>query len=53
VSDGVPEARADSLATVSFATLEGAIVFARAERSTEPIDRVLPELRALLDSALA
>lgn len=52
VSEGVPEERADSLATLTFATLEGAILFARAQRSTEPIDRVLPELRELLESAL-
>ncbi|MFJ3715135.1 TetR family transcriptional regulator C-terminal domain-containing protein [Streptomyces sp. NPDC090057] len=48
---GVPEARADSLATLMISTLEGAILMARAERDVRPLDTAVRELGPLLDAA--
>jgi AcrR family transcriptional regulator len=48
---GVPYRRAESLATLMIATLEGAILMARAERDVRPLDAVVEELRPLLDGA--
>jgi AcrR family transcriptional regulator len=45
---GVDEERAASLATLMIAAIEGAVVLARAQRSTEPLERVAAELRALM-----
>jgi AcrR family transcriptional regulator len=53
VAHGVPPARARSLATMAFASMEGAVILARAERSMEPIDQTLAEVRDLLAGALA
>ena len=49
---GVPRKRARSLATLSVAAIEGAIVLARAQRSTAPLERVGGELEALVGGAL-
>ncbi|WP_326595841.1 TetR/AcrR family transcriptional regulator [Streptomyces sp. NBC_01803] len=50
---GIPAERADRLATSGLAIVQGALVLARAQRSTRPLDRVCEEfaahLRALLD----
>ncbi|MEV4342348.1 TetR/AcrR family transcriptional regulator [Streptomyces sp. NPDC049590] len=48
---GVPAARAESLATLMISTLEGAILLARAERSTAPLTTAVRELGPLLDAA--
>jgi AcrR family transcriptional regulator len=49
---GVQRKRARSLATLSVAAIEGAIVLARAQRSTAPLERVGAELEALVAGAL-
>jgi TetR/AcrR family transcriptional repressor of lmrAB and yxaGH operons len=41
---GTPRQRARSLATLAIASIEGAVVLARAKRSVEPLDRVAQEL---------
>jgi len=51
--DGVPEERARRLATLAIAATEGAVVLARAQRSEEPLDRVLEEVRGLVRDATA
>ncbi|MGH2978549.1 MAG: TetR/AcrR family transcriptional regulator [Solirubrobacterales bacterium] len=48
----VPE-RARSLATLVIAAIEGAIVLARAQRSSAPLERVADEVEALVSSAVA
>lgn len=50
---GVRRGRARSLATLAIASIEGAVVLARARRSTKPLERVGGELEALLGEALA
>lgn len=45
---GVPAQRATSLATLAIASVEGALIMARAQRSDEPLRRVGRELAALL-----
>ena len=50
---GVEPDRARSLATLAVAAVEGAIVLARAQRSTAPLERVGDELEALVSEALA
>jgi AcrR family transcriptional regulator len=50
---GVRRGRARSLATLAVASIEGAVVLARAQRSTKPLERVGGELEALLGEALA
>jgi AcrR family transcriptional regulator len=49
---GVPEERADPLATLMISALEGAIVMARAERDVRPLTTVARELGPLLDAAV-
>ena len=49
---GVPRARARSLATLAIAAIEGAVVLARAERSSAPLERVAGELEALVAAAV-
>jgi hypothetical protein len=49
---GVPRARARSLATLSIAAIEGAIVLARAQRSSAPLERVAGELETIVAGAL-
>jgi TetR/AcrR family transcriptional regulator, lmrAB and yxaGH operons repressor len=53
VPHGVDPERAASLATLVIASIEGAIVLARAERSTAPLRRTASELERLLTAALA
>ena len=50
---GVPSARADAIATLLIASIEGAIVLARAQRSTRPLDRVAKELQRVVSDALS
>lgn len=49
---GVAPERARSLATLTIASIEGAVILARAERSTAPLDRVAGELAELITGAL-
>jgi AcrR family transcriptional regulator len=51
-SMGVPRPRAGTLATVMISGLEGAIVFARIQHDTAPIDAVVAELTPVLDGAV-
>ena len=48
VSDGVSPDRAEELAMLTTAAIEGAIVVARASRDLKPLDLVHRQLRALL-----
>jgi AcrR family transcriptional regulator len=45
----IPADRAHSLATLIIASVEGAVVLARAERSTAPLERVASELLTLVE----
>lgn len=47
-ADGM-EQRADRLATTAIAALEGAVILCRAQRSTDPLDEVIAELKAAFD----
>jgi hypothetical protein len=49
---GVPYRRADPLATLMIASLEGAVLMARAERDVRPLDTIVDELRPVLDAAV-
>jgi AcrR family transcriptional regulator len=49
---GIPRTRARSLGTLVVAAVEGAIILARAERSSAPIERVANELHTVLHDAL-
>jgi hypothetical protein len=46
---GVAEQRAQALATVMLSALEGAIVIARIQQSTIPLEAVVAELAPVLD----
>ncbi|MFI9402578.1 TetR/AcrR family transcriptional regulator [Nocardia sp. NPDC052316] len=48
VREGVSEARARRLATLTVAAFEGAIALCRAQRDITPLDNVIAELRELL-----
>ncbi|HEX6117712.1 MAG TPA: TetR/AcrR family transcriptional regulator [Solirubrobacterales bacterium] len=50
---GVAPERARSVATMIVASIEGAIVLARAQGSIEPVERVTAELETLARAALA
>ncbi|MFE5140427.1 TetR/AcrR family transcriptional regulator [Streptomyces fagopyri] len=50
---GVPEGRADALATLMISALEGAILMARAERDDRALTTVCRELGPLLDAAVS
>jgi len=50
--NGLPDERAQSLATLVISAVEGAVVLARAQRSTAPLERVGDELRATLNAAV-
>lgn len=50
---GVDQERARSVATLSVAAMEGAIILARAQRSIGPLERVASELRALIRASLS
>ncbi len=49
---GVAAARARSIATLLLASLEGAIILCRAQRSLRPLERVSDELELVMASAL-
>ena len=49
---GVDPDRARSLATLIIAAIEGAVVLARAQQSTEPFERVARELRTIAAAIL-
>lgn len=49
-SEGVERARAHRLATLTIASIEGAIVLCRTQRSSQPLNDVLAELDLLLRS---
>lgn len=51
VAMGCGARRSQSLATLMLSSLEGALILARASRSTEPLRAVERELRPLLDAA--
>jgi TetR/AcrR family transcriptional repressor of lmrAB and yxaGH operons len=48
VADGFPESDADSLAVMSIAALEGAVVLCRSTRSTDPLRKVDDQLEFLI-----
>ncbi|SES49537.1 transcriptional regulator, TetR family [Streptomyces sp. yr375] len=50
---GVPDERSAALATLMIATLEGAILMARAEQDVRPLTTVARELGPLLDAAVS
>jgi AcrR family transcriptional regulator len=50
---GIPRARSRRLATITVAGIEGAIVLARARRTTQPLDDVGKELELALRAAIA
>ncbi|MFD3328420.1 TetR/AcrR family transcriptional regulator [Streptomyces sp. NPDC058701] len=50
---GVPEERAEALATLMISALEGAILIARAERDIRALTAVTRELGPLLDAAVS
>lgn len=47
---GLPRERARSVSTMALASIEGALILAKAQRSTEPLDQIADELTRLLDS---
>jgi AcrR family transcriptional regulator len=49
---GIAPERSASIATLAIAAIEGAVVLARAQRSTGPLERVADELERLLVDAL-
>jgi TetR/AcrR family transcriptional regulator, lmrAB and yxaGH operons repressor len=51
-SRGVTEGRAHSIATLLLASLEGAIILCRAQRSLRPLERVSDELELVMAAAL-
>lgn len=51
VEHGIPAERADPLASLVVCAIEGAIIVAKAQHSTRPLDRVATELTAFLPSA--
>lgn len=52
IADGVDAARADRLATMAVAAIEGAIILCRVQRSTTPLDDVIAEFESLITSAV-
>jgi AcrR family transcriptional regulator len=50
---GVPAARAESLAVLFIASIEGAIVLSRAEGTTRPLEQASQQLRSVLELELA
>lgn len=47
---GIARERADNLATLMLASLEGALVLCRAFESTEPMERVVDQVLALIET---
>jgi AcrR family transcriptional regulator len=52
-ADGVPRRRATNLATVTFASLHGAVLLCRAARDTAALDTAERELKRVLRDAIA
>lgn len=50
---GIPTARAARLATLTVASIEGAVLLCRARRDTQPLDAVARELAAAIEAARA
>jgi AcrR family transcriptional regulator len=50
--DGLAEEQARALSTLIISSLEGAIVLSRAQRTIEPLERVLDQLDTLIRAAL-
>lgn len=50
---GIPEERSASLATMAVASLEGALLLARARRDVTPLRQIADELAVLIAGALA
>jgi AcrR family transcriptional regulator len=53
IADGVSAKRADELATLSTASIEGAIVVARASRDLKPLDVVHGQLHSLMQAEVS
>ncbi|MFE5478303.1 TetR/AcrR family transcriptional regulator [Nocardia sp. NPDC056541] len=51
-AEGVAPARAERLATMAIASVEGAVILCRVHRSTTALDEVVEELRVLLATAV-
>lgn len=51
-ADGMDAQRADRLATMAVAAIEGAIILCRVQRSTKPLDDVIAEFESLIASAV-
>ncbi|MBS9534763.1 TetR/AcrR family transcriptional regulator [Mycobacterium sp. M1] len=51
VIEGVPRHRADRLATLAVAAIEGVLILCRAQRSTAPLDDVIAEFEVLFGPA--
>jgi len=49
---GVPMPRAESIAAAGIAAIEGALIMAKAQRSTHPLDSVEAELSILLNAVI-
>lgn len=49
--DGLSARQAECLATLVISSLEGAIVLSRAQRNTQPLERVLDQIEALIEDA--
>jgi hypothetical protein len=47
-ADGFPESDAESLAVMSIAALEGAVVLCRSSRSSDPLHKVYEQLEFLV-----
>lgn len=52
-AEGVEPARAGRLATMAIASVEGAVILCRVQRTTRPLDDVIAELATLLGTATA
>jgi TetR/AcrR family transcriptional regulator, lmrAB and yxaGH operons repressor len=52
VADGVGTPRADRLATMAVAAIEGAIILCRVQQSTAPLDDVIAEFESLIAAAV-
>jgi len=50
---GIPPARARTLASLTLAAIEGAVLLCRAQRDTAPLDAVAAELALAIDAARA
>ena len=52
-TDGVPGARAEEIAMLAMASIEGALVVARTARDVRPLDLVHRQLRAIVAAAIS